>query len=106
MFVLIETSSRAVLKVARSGIIPPSLLSEIAANIWIMVSVNNILAAFSESLGSDIIGSHCRKQAQDLREQYGSGSVERRSHVHCRQQQGVSHGSGGGGGGRGNRCKE
>lgn len=56
-----------------------------------MVSAHNTLAAFSESLGSDIIGSHCRKQGQDLREQYGSGSGE-----HPRAggvpQQGLSHG--------------
>lgn len=85
MFALIETSSRAVLKVARSSSCrlnnPAGLLSEIAANIWIIVSANNTLAAFSESLRSDIIGSHCRKQGQDLREQDGSGSGER--HIHA-----------------------
>lgn len=46
-----------------------------------MVCANNTLAAFSESLGSDIIGSHCRKQGQDLREQDGSGSGESRIHA-------------------------
>lgn len=45
-----------------------------------MVSANNTLAALSESLGSNTIGSHYRKQGQDLREQYGWGSGELRVH--------------------------
>lgn len=73
-----------------------------------MVSANNTLAAFSESLGSNTIGSHCRKQGQDLREQYGCGSGELRVHalgkaeVDCRREQGV--GVGGEGHNRFNKC--
>lgn len=69
------------------------------------MSANNTLAAFSESLGSNTIGSHCRKQGQDLREQYGSGSGELRVHAQGKAEVDCTLGVGVGGEGH-NRCNK